>query len=74
MELVQNQLSLYTEEDRYPDIFRETTRFVKDGKILSFGCSSGKECESLSKKYFPLLEVHGIDIDKKTIEENIIQI
>jgi len=58
-----------TELNRHPDIFNELkTRFGKeDIRVLSFGCSTGEECKSLSE-YLPEAKIVGIDINKKSIE------
>jgi len=58
-----------TELNRHPDIFNElNSRLSKENiRVLSFGCSTGEECKSLSE-YLPEAEIVGIDINKKSIE------
>lgn len=59
------QISGDTAADRYPRIFR----FVRDVlgedapvRLLSFGCSTGEEVFTL-RRYFPLAQIDGIDIN-----------
>lgn len=66
----QHQISNVTGFDRYPPIFKECALYFKGRdrlKILSFGCSTGKECLSLIK-YFPSAKILGYDINKNNID------
>jgi SAM-dependent methyltransferase len=59
----------YTAFDRHPDLFSFVRgKLPKDGalRILSYGCSTGEEVFSL-RKYFPLAEIVGIDINPRSI-------
>ena len=58
-----------TELNRHPDIFNELkSRYSQEKiRILSFGCSTGEECKSLSE-YIPEAQIVGIDINTKSIE------
>lgn len=38
---------------------------------MSFGCSTGIECETLQELYFPNIKIIGIDISEKVIKNNI---
>ena len=69
-----NQKSNATSYDRYPDIFNEVTEHVLDSpntRILSFGCSTGKECEALSNIYFKQSKIFGFDLHESIINNNI---
>lgn len=67
----QNQRSNATLHNRYPKIFNELTLFCKNpNKILSFGCSSGEECNTLSDLYFSNTKIIGFDIDSQLILNN----
>lgn len=54
-----------TQYNRYPEIFKVCKSYFKGKtpKILSFGCSTGEECWSLTH-YFPYSKITGVDIDK----------
>jgi hypothetical protein len=66
-----NQLSNATSYNRYPEIFREVSSIIPFPKqILSFGCSTGIECETLHQLYFKNSEIIGLDISEKLINEN----
>lgn len=70
--LIINNENTYTEYDRYPDIFTYISQLQPDAdSILSFGCSDGAECRTLSDIYFPSSTVHGIDINMDKIAQNI---
>ena len=59
----------YTEEKRHPRYFEYARAVVGDGmdrRILSFGCSTGKEVFSL-RDYFPHAFIKGIDINPRNI-------
>jgi len=62
------QFSHQTAQDRFPKVF-ESMRRIKGNaeRILSFGCSTGEECQSIST-YFPdAKEIVGVDIDWSSI-------
>lgn len=66
-----HQLSTYTEEDRYPELFEICKEFLKNKnnqKILSFGCSTGEEVFSLNE-YLTQAQIIGTDINKWCINE-----
>lgn len=66
-----NQESKFTKFDRTPAQFSQIRDSIKNpNKILSFGCSSGEECRTLSEIYFPDAIIHGFDIDVDVIEKN----
>lgn len=66
-----NQISTATRADRYPEIFSEVQSIIPNPKnILSFGCSIGRESETLQKKYFPDVNQTGFDINPKVIYRN----
>jgi 2-polyprenyl-3-methyl-5-hydroxy-6-metoxy-1,4-benzoquinol methylase len=62
------QVSHQTAKNRFPKVFETVKKFRGDAeRILSFGCSTGEECESISS-YFPMAkEIVGIDIDFNSI-------
>ena len=66
-----NQVSSHTEFDRTPLIFKTVASLYPSLKILSFGCSTGEEIRTLNEKYFPNCVIHGIDIDKDIIADNV---
>jgi SAM-dependent methyltransferase len=67
----QNQRSPATSYNRYPEIFNELILFCNNpNKILSFGCSSGEECNTLSELYFPNTKIIGLDINSELILNN----
>lgn len=56
------QTSTGTEENRYVEIFDEASRVYPEAKeILSYGCSSGEELESLSRRW-PNAAITGVEI------------
>lgn len=61
-----------TQRNRHPDIFNELKHRFKDKpiRILSFGCSTGEECKSLSE-YMPLAHIVGVDVNKQSIAKAI---
>jgi trans-aconitate methyltransferase len=70
-----HQKSNATSYNRYPDIFNEVTEHVSDNpmtQILSFGCSIGKECTSLSEIYFKQSKISGFDVHESIIRNNIL--
>jgi len=67
----QNQKSHKTKYNRYPKIFREIKREIPmPNNILSFGCSTGEECNSLNNIYFPNTNIIGFDISEEVINSN----
>jgi hypothetical protein len=73
--MIQNQISNYTEYNRTPQIFSYVKNkiTIDNPKILSFGCSTGLETRTLAEKYFKNSIIHGLDIDKDIIKNNILQ-
>lgn len=64
-----DQFSNATCFDRYPILFKRVKKVVGENKkILSFGCSTGEEVESLKKIYFKKSKVYGYDLNEKVIE------
>jgi len=66
-----HQNSNFTKTDRYPDLFEMAKQKFKDienPKILSFGCSTGEEVDTLSN-YMPYASIVGIDINPWCIKE-----
>jgi hypothetical protein len=58
-----------TRPDRFPKIFETAQKFNPNAKrVLSFGCSTGEECQSL-RKYFPNAEIVGVDLDYTSIQK-----
>lgn len=62
--------------DRHPDLFSALSEMTGAGEeisILSFGSSTGEECQSL-RRYFPVSKIVGAEINadsrKKAIESN----
>ena len=71
-----NQASNHTEFNRYPKVFQELKENAGqiNGKVLSFGCSTGEEAMTLGTIYFPDSEVHGLDANGSVLaiaEENL---
>lgn len=63
----QLQLAHMTREERFPLIFDSAKKLKPDAKrVLSFGCSTGEECQALAKR-FPYSEIVGVDIDHVSI-------
>lgn len=61
-----HQITNTTMYDRYPKIFEEVSKLLNDvyyPTLLSYGCSTGEETESL-RKYFPISKIVGADINK----------
>jgi len=57
-----------TREERFPLIFDSAKKLKPDAKrVLSFGCSTGEECQALVKR-FPDAEVIGLEIDNHSIQ------
>lgn len=65
----QFQTYSHTLPDRYPWLFQFASECLGDEqglRILSFGCSVGKEVFSL-RRYFPTAHIKGIDVDPGNI-------
>lgn len=64
----QLQLSHMTSQNRFPKIMESAKKLKPDAKrLLSFGCSTGEECQSLLE-YFPDAEqIVGVDLDYSSI-------
>jgi len=68
----QNQFSHATGYNRYPQIFEEIQTIIPNPtRVLSFGCSTGLECNTLRELYFPNSEIVGLDISEDVINDNI---
>jgi predicted TPR repeat methyltransferase len=68
----QNQISHVTSYNRYPKIFKEIKEIIpQPSQILSFGCSTNMECETLHELYFPNIKIIGLDISEEVIINNI---
>ncbi|HSH67985.1 MAG TPA: methyltransferase domain-containing protein, partial [Bacteroidia bacterium] len=66
-----HQFSTYTKKNRYPELFNECKKFFRnrtDLKILSFGCSTGEEVESLGL-FLTDASITGVDINKYCIQQ-----
>ncbi len=64
----QLQLAHMTREERFPLIFDSAKKLQPNAKrVLSFGCSTGEECQALAKR-FPNAEIVGVDIDHYSIQ------
>ena len=71
MNNTQNQITTTTKFDRYPHIFKKVCKIIdpnKEHKILSFGCSTGLEIQTLNKIYFKKSKIDGLDIKKYIID------
>ena len=69
--MIQNQKSHATKYDRYPEIFKEVSSIITNpNKILSFGCSTGMECNTLHELYFSDSKIIGLDISEEIINKN----
>jgi hypothetical protein len=68
------QLQTKTWINRYPDVFRTVQMFQSQysksacPRILSFGCSSGQELQSI-KNYFPTAAIFGCDVNRAALAE-----
>lgn len=64
----QLQISHMTSQNRFPKIMESAKKLKPDAKkLLSFGCSTGEECQSLLE-YFPNAEqIIGVDLDYSSI-------
>lgn len=66
------QVSNATSFNRYPSIFKEVgeivdTKFDGNAEILSFGCSSGEEIQTLDLLYIENSILVGVDVDDACI-------
>ena len=64
------QVSTWTQADRYPIIFRAMRDLHEETanlRILSFGCSTGEEIQSLDAHYFTGARIDGVDIDEAAL-------
>jgi predicted TPR repeat methyltransferase len=69
--MLYNQNSLATEYNRYPEIFKEVSYIIPSPKqILSFGCSTGMECNTLHELYYLDTKIIGLDINTEVIKKN----
>lgn len=67
------QKSNTTEFNRYPAIFSRVKKIAeslgsKRARVLSFGCSTGEEIESLDKLYLRNADLVGVDVNSKAID------
>jgi hypothetical protein len=65
------QISTYTENNRYPVIFKECSQYLQNidsPRIISFGCSTGEEVRTLGL-YMPAAHIFGIDINQWCIKQ-----
>lgn len=66
-----HQVSHLTEEDRYPDLFKVCGNYFANDpavKILSFGCSTGEEVNTLGT-YMPEASITGVEINNWCLSE-----
>ena len=73
-EVVAHQQHNATEYNRYPKIFQRVGELcrignIQNGKILSYGCSTGEEALTLSNIYFPEFQITGVDISQSVIDK-----
>jgi SAM-dependent methyltransferase len=61
-----HQTTPWTTADRYPELMRLAANLSPNaGRILSFGCSTGEELVTL-RRYFPLAEIVGAEINPRS--------
>ena len=61
----------YSQEDRYPELFRECRARLAGlavPRILSFGCATGEEVFTLAR-YLPQAEIVGVDINRWCLKQ-----
>jgi len=66
-----HQQSTFTRSNRYPLLFKECADYlssVSNPKILSFGCSTGEEINSIGQ-YLPNANIMGVDINKWCLKQ-----
>ena len=74
-DITAHQTNTTTELDRYPRIFRRVREHflsaLQEGQlnILSFGCSSGEEVETLNRFYFPASRILGLDLNQEMLRQ-----
>lgn len=61
-----HQLSPVTAFNRYPHLFAAMAARIRPGRVLSFGCSTGEECETILR-YWPAAEVVGVDVNEESL-------
>jgi len=61
----------HTRYDRYPDIFRVARQAAgaQPQHVLSFGCSTGEEPQTLAEKYFPQSRILGVDTSRAVLDK-----
>lgn len=65
-----NQITHYTEYNRYPNHFAEIRQRTEDSiDILSLGCSTGEEVKALSNIYYKSSYITGYDICADIIDK-----
>lgn len=53
--------------NRHPELFRAAAAALPEARrVLSYGCSTGEECATLSK-YFPKADIVGADINRANL-------
>ena len=65
------QTHTYTARERYPGLFDDCRTYLDDGpacRLLSFGCSTGEEVESLAGRW-PQAAIVGVDINPWCVRE-----
>ncbi len=66
-----HQSATFTAPDRYPVVFRACADYlssIEKPRILSFGCSTGEEVETLGH-YFPAATIVGVDINDWSLRQ-----
>lgn len=68
------QYSNSTRHDRYPQVFRVVSKVceavdLNKPRILSFGCSTGEEVDTLANIYFRDSEILGVDVVESVVEK-----
>jgi hypothetical protein len=67
-----HQLTSTTALNRYPELFNEARNatFKDQLAILSFGCSTGEECSTMTS-YYPGARIIGVDINRRNLKKAI---
>jgi SAM-dependent methyltransferase len=65
--LRQYQDSSATQLDRYPEIFERVAALMSQGRVLSFGCSTGEEVRTL-KAQCADWDVHGVEQNQQSLQ------
>jgi protein-L-isoaspartate O-methyltransferase len=69
-EITRIQQNTNTEYNRYEEVFTSVkSQKLHPKTILSFGCSTGEEVQTLAEIWFPMSTVIGVDINEKCLEE-----